>query len=65
MDTSGGSISRMPSIRCFGEDGSTESPASASRINAQMAALELSIDKDWLRYKLSVFYASGDDNPQD
>ena len=35
----------------------------ARRINAQMAALELSIDKDWLRYKLSVFYASGDDDP--
>ena len=26
-----------------------------------MAALELSLDKDWLRHKLSVFYASGDD----
>ena len=33
-------------------------------INAQMAALELSIDKDWLRFKLSGFYASGDDNPR-
>jgi hypothetical protein len=29
-------------------------------INAQMAALELSIDKDWQRYYASVFYASGD-----
>ncbi len=34
-------------------------------INAQMAALELSIDKDWLRFKLSGFYASGDANPRD
>lgn len=34
-------------------------------INAQMAALELSIDKDWLRLRGSVFYASGDDNPRD
>ncbi len=32
-------------------------------IFAQMAALELSIDKDWLRHKLSFFYASGDKNP--
>jgi hypothetical protein len=33
-------------------------------INAQMAALELSLDKDWIRFKLSGFYASGDDNPR-
>lgn len=32
-------------------------------INAQMAAVELSLDKDWLRYRLSFFYASGDKNP--
>jgi len=30
-----------------------------------MAALELSLDKDWLRYRLSFFYASGDKNPRD
>ena len=35
------------------------------RLNAQMAALELSVDKDWKRYRASVFYASGDPNPQD
>lgn len=29
-------------------------------INAQMAALELSVDRDWVRYKASLFYASGD-----
>jgi hypothetical protein len=34
------------------------------QINAQMAALELSLDKDWLRHKLTFFYASGDDNPK-
>jgi hypothetical protein len=32
-------------------------------INAQMAALELSYDRDWLRYKASIFYASGNKNP--
>jgi hypothetical protein len=30
-----------------------------------MAAVELSLDKDWLRYRLSFFYASGDKNPTD
>ncbi len=34
-------------------------------INAQMAAAEISVDKDWARYKLSAFYASGDGNPRD
>ena len=29
-------------------------------INGQLAALELSIDKDWLRFRSSVFYTSGD-----
>jgi hypothetical protein len=30
-----------------------------------MGAVELSLDKDWLRYRLSFFYASGDKNPRD
>jgi hypothetical protein len=34
-------------------------------INAQMAAAEVSFDKDWVRYKVSAFYASGDGNPRD
>ncbi len=34
-------------------------------INAQMTSLELSIDKDWIRYKFSAFYASGDDDALD
>ncbi len=34
-------------------------------INAQMAAAEISLDRDWVRYKLSAFYASGDGNPRD
>ncbi len=34
-------------------------------INAQMAAVEVSLDKDWSRYKLSAFFASGDGNPRD
>jgi hypothetical protein len=34
-------------------------------INAQMVALEASFDRDWVRYKASFFYASGDSNADD
>jgi hypothetical protein len=34
-------------------------------ILAEMAALELSYDRDWVRYKASLFFASGDHDPQD
>ena len=34
-------------------------------VNAQMAAVELSVDKDWLRIKGSFFWASGDDDVND
>ncbi len=30
-----------------------------------MAAAELSYDHDWIRYRVSAFYTSGDSNPQD
>jgi hypothetical protein len=33
-------------------------------VNAQMAAAELSLDRDWIRYRVSTFYASGDANPR-
>jgi hypothetical protein len=33
-------------------------------IFAQMAALEVSYDRDWIRFKGSVFYASGDRAPE-
>jgi len=32
-------------------------------INAQMAAIELSVDRDWFRLKGSLFYSSGSANP--
>ncbi len=40
-------------------------PSLAARVtvNAQMAAVELSYDRDWIRYRLSTFYTSGDANP--
>jgi hypothetical protein len=34
-------------------------------ISAQMAALEVSCDFDWLRPKASIFYSSGDADPED
>ena len=37
----------------------------AVTINAQMAAAEVSLDKDWSRYKVSAFFASGDGRPRD
>lgn len=49
----------------LGED--TFNPIAGRRqdINAQMAALELSFDRDWIRFRSSVFWSSGDDNPKD
>ncbi len=34
-------------------------------INAQMAAAEVSYDRDWVRFRSSVFWASGDDDIND
>jgi hypothetical protein len=47
----------------FGEEGLNGIAGQRVEISAQMAALELSVDKDWLRQKVSIFYASGDHNP--
>ena len=35
------------------------------RINAQMGAVEFSVDYDFIRYRLAGFYASGDSKPID
>ena len=47
-----------------GED--TFNPIAGRRVtvNAQMAAVEISLDRDWVRYRVSSFYASGDANPR-
>ena len=37
----------------------------SQNINAQMAAVEVSYDRDWIRFRGSFFYASGDRNPYD
>jgi len=48
-----------------GKDSRNPLASRAITINAQMAAAELSYDRDWLRFRGSFFYASGDANPRD
>ena len=49
----------------FGRDDFNGLAGRAVDINAQMAALELSYDRDWIRYSASFFYASGDGSAED
>jgi hypothetical protein len=49
--------------QAFGNDSFNAIAGRPVTINAQMAALELSYDKDWFRIKGSAFYASGSANP--
>jgi hypothetical protein len=49
--------------QAFGNDSFNPLAGRPVTIDARMAALELSVDKDWARFKTSVFYASGDGNP--
>jgi hypothetical protein len=51
--------------QALGED--TFNPIAGRRatVNAQMAAAEISYDHDWIRYRVSTFYTSGDANPRD
>jgi hypothetical protein len=51
--------------QAVGED--TFNPIAGRRVtvNAQMAAGELSYDRDWIRYRVSTFYSSGDAHPRD
>ncbi len=49
--------------QAFGNDSFNAIAGRPITINAQMAALEISYDKDWFRIKGSAFYASGSANP--
>jgi hypothetical protein len=49
----------------FGRDDLNPLAGQAVTINAQMAAAELSYDRDWMRFRTSVFWASGDDDIND
>lgn len=64
-----GHIGRLNITHAFyevlGQDRFNQLAGREVNINAQMAALELSYDRDWIRLKLSGFYASGDSDPTD
>ena len=49
----------------FGEDDLNGIAGNAVDIRAWMAAMEVSVDTDWMRHKLTLFYASGDDDASD
>lgn len=50
--------------QALGNDSFNGIAGRAVTINAQMAALELSVDKDWIRFKGSAFYSSGSAHPE-
>ncbi|HEY2798250.1 MAG TPA: hypothetical protein VGK26_10210 [Thermoanaerobaculia bacterium] len=49
----------------YGTDDHNPIAGRRTRVNAQMASLEASVDVDWWRPVLSLLYASGDSNPTD
>ncbi|HEY2461832.1 MAG TPA: carboxypeptidase-like regulatory domain-containing protein [Candidatus Acidoferrum sp.] len=51
--------------QAVGEDTFNPIAGRAVTINAQLAAAEISYDRDWIRYRVSTFYTSGDANPRD
>ena len=52
-------------FEAIGRDSHNPIAGRAVDLNAQMAAVEVSYDRDWLRFKGSFFWASGDRNPTD
>ena len=49
----------------LGYDSNNPIAGQRTDINAQMAAAELSWDRDWIRFRASIFWSSGDSNPRD
>ena len=49
----------------FGRDDFNPIAGRRTDIRAHMAAVEASLDRDWLRFRTSFFFASGDDDPTD
>lgn len=49
----------------LGEDRNSFFTDRPANINAQFAAVEASYDRDWMRFRLSGAYASGDSDPYD
>jgi hypothetical protein len=67
--TGDGHIGRLNVTHAFyqvyGRDEFNGLAGKAVDIDARMVALELSYDRDWIRYKASFFYASGDRHTDD
>jgi hypothetical protein len=67
--TGDGHIGRIDVDHAFyqalGQDSHNEITDRKADINAQLAALELSLDEDWVRFRGSFLYASGDAHPHD
>lgn len=67
--TGDGHIGRLNVNHAFyqvlGYDSLNQIAGKRTDINAQMAAAELSMDREWIRFHGSVFWASGDDNSRD
>jgi hypothetical protein len=67
--TGDGHIGRINVTHAFyealGHDTFNQIAAQKTGINAQLAAAELSIDRDYLRFRTSFLYASGDGKPRD
>ncbi len=67
--TGDGHIGRMNLTHAFywalGRDDFNPIAGQRVTINAQMAAVEASIEYDWLRWRASFLWASGDRSPQD
>jgi hypothetical protein len=65
--TGDGHINRYNITNAFywalGRDGLNPIANIPQDINAMMAAVELSYDRDWARFKTSFLWTSGDDNP--
>jgi hypothetical protein len=51
--------------QALGRDRRNRFSGARESINAQMAAFEGSVDRDWVRWRASFFYASGDDDLND
>lgn len=51
--------------QALGQDDRNPIAGRPIRVNAQMIAAELSVDRDWLRLKGSFFFSSGDSRPLD
>lgn len=64
-----GHIKRLNLTHAFyqavGEDTFNPIAGRPVTVNAQLAAAEISLDRDWIRYRISAFYSSGDGNPRD